>query len=145
MEWWNSETAVLQPDFYAVAEADIVALGETMPIDPQLRAFWQDHGYGFFSTWRDGGMVDPSIANRLVHPSDIPDIMEYLDVNLPELSSFGIPFFNRLDLEHLFVDAAGQIVSDRACAPGPKLICKDLREFVGRLMQDPLFYEEIID
>lgn len=145
MSWWNPETAVLLPNFYPVDEADIVALNRTMPVNPQLRAFWIDHGYGFFNTLKDGSHADTSICNRLVDPTDVPDIMEYLEVNLPELCSFGMPFFNRMDLEHLFIDEAGQIVSDRACAPGPKLICADLREFIARLMQDPFFYEDLLD
>lgn len=116
-----------------------------MPVNPQLRAFWLDHGYGFFSTWKSGRRVDTSITNRLVDPSDVAEIMEYLEVNLPELCLLGMPFFNRMDLEHFFIDAAGRIVSDRACAPGAKIICSDLREFTARLMQDPHFYEDMLD
>lgn len=115
-----------------------------MPVNPQLRAFWLDYGYGFFSTWKSGCRVNASITNRLVAPSDVPGIMEYLEVNLPELCSLGMPFFDRMDLEHFFIDAAGRIVSDRVCAPGAK-ICSDLREFAASLMQDPHFYEDMLD
>lgn len=110
-------------------------LAARRPVPRALADFWLAYGYGYFRG------EDPAVSNRLLHPGDVLDIMDYPEEADTALLAAGLPFFETADQGMLAIRTDGAVIA-LSEAGQVRGIAPDFGEFVQRLAADPVFYRE---
>lgn len=140
-EEYIPEHAIIAPQLPPVPKEDAEALTNFKAVHPDLLAFWQADGAGSFIRDRGGNRVNDMASNRLLDAEEVLELVQGDTYDVADLMKFGTPFFNKLDREFIAIADNGEIVDTTAMGER-RLVAASLREFVDRLLVNPLFYEE---
>jgi len=134
-------TPLIVPNLYPVSPDAITELEKSATVPDELRDFWLTHGHGFFVEDVNGNLVDPDIANRLIPPDEVLDLLKNA-ADLAEEFVHGIPFFERNDRRYLLISPTGKIVSAEVEL---RDVANSFEEFMERIVREPTFYDSDID
>lgn len=134
-------TPSIVPNLYPVSPEAITELEKRVTIPIELRDFWLTHGHGFFMEDVDGNLIDPDIANRLVSPEEVLELLDNT-VDLAGEFAHGIPFFERNDRRYLLISPEGKILSAEVDI---RCVANSFEEFMERIVCEPTFYDDGID
>lgn len=139
---WEERGPDVVPIYCPVVDADIEALVKIAFVHQDLIDFWRDRGCANFNTDSQGRSVSTWITNQLLEPSEIIFLLQETCGIVEDLLPHGLPFFNMFDLEYLVINFVGAIIS-----PNPDgsetLIAANLQDFVRRLTEWPVFYDDV--
>jgi hypothetical protein len=131
--------------FYRVSDAEIVESERRLAfhLPDELRAFYQEIGYGFFKTVTPQVIGDNyNYINRFLAPSQIADLLLGDDEESMPSEGFDareIPFFEVGDRLYLVLRPSPTPPNQVAWPFGDK-VSDDLVEFTKRLAANPRFY-----
>lgn len=132
------QDALVHPRLFPVSSEEISALETSYPVPPSLKRYWLEQGSGFFTKDASGNFVSDTVANRLLDPEDVLDLLDNAD-DLQDEFKFGMPFFEMNDRRFLLIDPSGQIVSAEIEL---RVICSSMEEFMRRIVREPFFYDD---
>lgn len=130
---------VVEPDFFKVDAGDIEALSRVVNIPPALEAYWRAYGHGFFIEDDGGRLLSDSVANRLIDPMEVLDLLQSA-TDLAIEFEHGFPFFEMNDRRYLLLSALGRVVSAEVDV---EVIFQSFDEFMYRIVREPFFYDEV--
>lgn len=115
-----SEAVVVVPHLYPVLPEEVALLEQKLSVPQPLKDYWLNHGYGFFTHGLDGEFISDSVANRLIFPEEVLDLLENA-ADLAHELVHGLPFFEMNDRRYLLLDEQGKSFARRSiCRWSPR-------------------------
>lgn len=132
----NSSTSRCRPILYAVPESEIVVATNVFDVHADLVSAWREIGYGFFQSDQNGARLT-TFTNRLVGPTELPEIAE-IAASLDENPfAWGTPVFETADSYYMSITKHGSIMHSSGV-----VIADSLEQFLLSLVDDPEFWLE---
>ncbi|WP_327210836.1 hypothetical protein [Rhizobium leguminosarum] len=126
------------PILYPVSDEEVEALSGEVTFPGDLTELWLEIGCGSFASGKDGLKLT-DFQNRLIGPDEIVELKS--DDAFPDIDPFdvGTPFFETADLYFLVLTADGAVYHQ-----GGTYISKNLPEFIAKVLDEPLFWLEML-
>jgi hypothetical protein len=132
---------VVKPDLFKVSPDAVENLRAVAAVPAALEDYWLRHGHGFFIEDVDGNLISDDVANRLIDPNEVLDLLQNAADLAPEFKH-GIPFFEMNDRRFLLIAPDGRIVSAEV---GVEVVSQSFEEFIDRIVREPFFYDGEVD
>jgi hypothetical protein len=126
------------PILCTVTAEEVEALSAEVTFPSALKQLWLEIGCGSFTSGKDGQRLT-DFQNRLIGPDEIAELKS--DDAFPDIKPFdvGMPFFETADLYFLVLKEDGSVHHQ-----GGTYISPNLHEFLARVLDEPLFWLEML-